>query len=110
MVHGLLLALREFFSIYPPDVAIGLGGRLGGLAAHVLREQRRVALRNLELAFGDEKSLAERRRIVREMFANAGRSAVELLISGDWGAHEIGQRGHQNQVGVEHLLRDGGGN
>ncbi|MFC1601479.1 lysophospholipid acyltransferase family protein [Candidatus Sumerlaeota bacterium] len=92
VVHGLLLALREFFSIYPPDVAIGLGGRLGGLAAHVLREQRRVALRNLELAFGDEKSPAERRRIVREMFANAGRSAVELLISGSWGAHEIGRR------------------
>lgn len=54
-----LLSLLGFRGIY------GLGVLLGILCFDVLRIRRRVILKNLEIAFGDSRSLAERKFIGR---------------------------------------------
>ncbi len=46
------------------------GGAVGWLGYHLLGEQRRIALANLDVAFGDAKTRAEKRRIARASFQN----------------------------------------
>jgi len=60
-------------------------GAAGGLAAYYLvAPERRKALRNIELAYGDSMSDAERRRMARAVFRHAGEIAAEgaFLVTG----------------------------
>jgi KDO2-lipid IV(A) lauroyltransferase len=52
--------------------------RFGDLLFAALRAQRRIAERNLEIAFGDEMPVGQRRRIARGAFRNLARSAIEF--------------------------------
>ena len=61
-----------------PQMADHLGGGLGNIAHLVLTSRKRIALYNLERALGAELTLAQRRRIVKEVFHNIGRSMVEF--------------------------------
>ena len=74
------LALRAVFGVLamlPLGVALRLG-ELAAFAAYLLdRPHRRIGMKNLEIAF-PEKSLRERRRILRASFLNLGRMAAEL--------------------------------
>jgi KDO2-lipid IV(A) lauroyltransferase len=64
--------------LLPMRAVLG-AGRLLGLTFHALDGQhRRQALRNLESAF-PVRSVAERRKIAREMFAHFGRLLMALL-------------------------------
>lgn len=58
--------------------ALALGDRLGNLAFRVLRGPRALALRHLELAFGEQLSPMARERVARASFANAARCFCEL--------------------------------
>ena len=60
------------------ETAFRLGERLGDVAFHLARPQRRTALVNLKIAF-PEKSDAERFAIIRESCRNFGRMAVEFV-------------------------------
>jgi KDO2-lipid IV(A) lauroyltransferase len=60
----------------PFATAFRLGERIGDLAYHALRPQRRIALVNLGIAF-PERSHAERLEILRESCRNFGRIAAE---------------------------------
>src|SRR5215468_11096905 len=53
----------------------------GALLSFVDRQRYKVALSNLEVAFGDRFSPQERRKIARESFQHFGRSMVDLLWS-----------------------------
>ena len=53
----------------------------GTLLSFVDRRRYKVALNNLEVAFGDRFSLQERRKIARESFQHFGRTMVDLLWS-----------------------------
>jgi len=53
----------------------------GALLSFVDRHRYQVALRNLEVAFGDRFSLEERRKIARESFQHFARTMVDLLWS-----------------------------
>ena len=63
----------------PRPLALALGRGLGRLAFRLSRRYRRIALNNLALAFGREKSPAEREAIARDSFANVGRFVVDVL-------------------------------
>ncbi len=54
------------------------GEKLGLLAFYLLRRWRRVALSNLNLAFGKEKGKDEIHWICRELFKNIGRDMMEI--------------------------------
>ena len=66
-----------FFSALPMDVALRVGACLGELFYFFDVRDRRIAMYNLGLAF-PEKSLAERRRILRASCRNLGRLAAEF--------------------------------
>ena len=73
-----LLGVR-LFRVLPLSLGIRLGGWLGSAAYYVLPRERNRALDHLSIAFSDEKSLSERRRIARHCFRNLGKNAVELV-------------------------------
>ena len=64
----------------PRRWALSLGRGAGRLAFHVDRSRRKVALDNLETAFGPELGADERHRIARDVFAHFGAVAMDCLL------------------------------
>ena len=56
-----------------------MGGQLGRMAFHVDREHRKVALQNLHIAFGQEKTEREIYDIAKRTFQNLGMMAFEFF-------------------------------
>jgi KDO2-lipid IV(A) lauroyltransferase len=67
-------ALVAFLQSLPLTWVARLGRAGGALACLLDRRHRRVALRNLEMCFGKEKSAAEIRALARENFQRIGES------------------------------------
>ena len=63
----------------PKGYALMLGSGLGGFLYLALKKRRRIALQNLQIAFGDEMSADERAQICRESFKQIGKTAIEFL-------------------------------
>lgn len=76
MLVVLLKLVSRFFSLMPLRLALAMGRGLGWVYGSVLRYHRQDALEALSRAF-PESSPAERRRIVRRMYANLGMNVVE---------------------------------
>lgn len=57
------------------------GVRLGRLAYHVARRQRRYARRNLRLAYGDALTLREQNDLTRRVFENFGKTLIDFLCT-----------------------------
>jgi heptosyltransferase-2 len=70
-------------TILPLRTLFALGNALGFCAWVLLRRYRRLALQNIEIAFGDEKSLRELHLLVRQHFQRLG---ANLLCSIKLGA------------------------
>lgn len=75
---GLWLASRVV-PLLPWSFVRGLAGFLGRIVFLVDRRSRRVALANLEMVFGPEKSPVEIRRIARRSAAQFARTMLELF-------------------------------
>jgi len=69
-----------------------LGRRLGGIAWWLCWHQRRQALVNLDIAYGDELSRAERERIGRENFRRLGEAFACALKTADMDLAEVSSR------------------
>lgn len=67
--------------LLPQSWCIGLARLLGSSAFALDRRARRVAIANLEAAFGSRFSAVERRKIARESFQHFSRTMLELLWS-----------------------------
>ncbi len=65
----------------PRPLAVQLGKIAGTIAAHLDWPGRRVALSNLEAAFGDRFSVAERARITRESYQQFASTMIDLFWS-----------------------------
>jgi KDO2-lipid IV(A) lauroyltransferase len=74
---GLIGALGGLFRLLPARLAVGCGRALGAGAHALLRRDRRRALEHLALAL-PELDAAERGRVARGTFCNAGGSFAEL--------------------------------
>jgi KDO2-lipid IV(A) lauroyltransferase len=57
---------------------VSYGESLGTLALSLLRKRKKIALGNLHLALGKEKSQAEIQRICRDSFKNIGKDMLEI--------------------------------
>jgi KDO2-lipid IV(A) lauroyltransferase len=78
------LALRVALKLVPllsRNACYQLGGFAGRLAATFDRAGRRVALSNLEAAFGDEFTPTRRAEIVRESYEHFARTMLDLFWS-----------------------------
>ena len=63
----------------PRPVVLALGRGLGRLAYRISPRHRRIALGNLETAFGREKTARERAAIARASFAHFGQVTLETI-------------------------------
>lgn len=70
-------AVIAFFAVLPRRLALRIGARLGDLFYLLDRRDRRIALRNLRIAF-PERSEAEHLAILRASVRNLGRMAAEV--------------------------------
>jgi lauroyl/myristoyl acyltransferase len=77
---GLFLATK-LIRLFSRRACHHLARTAGALLSFVDRQAHRVALSNLEVAFGDRFSPRERRKIVRESFQHFARAMVDLLWS-----------------------------
>jgi KDO2-lipid IV(A) lauroyltransferase len=68
-----------FIAALPRPAVLAAGGAAGRLAFRLDGRHRGIALRNLALAFGPEKSPGERRAIAVRSFRNAGRVIFETV-------------------------------
>jgi len=82
-VYLLYRAGFALITILPLRTLFALGNALGFCAWVLLRRYRRLALQNIEIAFGDEKSLRELHLLVRQHFQRLG---ANLLCSIKLGA------------------------
>jgi KDO2-lipid IV(A) lauroyltransferase len=84
MVHLLVyITLRAtlVLGFLPLKVAYSLAGWLGTFAYHVLRYRRQVAMDNLRVAFGGEKTPSQIEKIGAESYRQIAMSFMELLIA-----------------------------
>ncbi len=76
----LLFKLMSFIVlVIPIRIGLMLGRVFGNLCFYILRKERKKALRNLDIAFGNSKSAIEKRKIVKKVFENLGKSSIEIL-------------------------------
>ena len=74
-----LVLLVRFVGVLPRPLARGFGIALGRLVYFVHPRLRRAGLRNLAMAF-PEKSLSQRRRILRGVYTSLGRLLAEFCL------------------------------
>ncbi len=74
-----LVVLVRLIGVLPRSLAQGIGILIGGLVYYLHPRLRRVGMRNLELAF-PEKSVKERRKILRGVYVSLGRLLGEVCL------------------------------
>jgi len=83
LAYAGVLILITFFRVIPRREGIFLGRALAIVFYALAREHRENTIRHLTMAFGDEKSAAEIRRIARHVFlhfATAGVDAIRIPV------------------------------
>ncbi len=79
LIYAIIRGCSFIINLLPEKLALGIGKQLGRLAYVIDFEHRQVAIENLELAFGGEKSKSEIREIALRTFENLGMNFVEFL-------------------------------
>ena len=77
---GFVAALIACCRVLPVRVSVRIGERLGAVVGRLDRKRKRIALRNLELAYGPDLSPEERLAIVRGVYRHLGRVLLEDLL------------------------------
>lgn len=107
-IYLLYRAGTAIASLLPLRVLFALGNFFGFLAWLFLPQYRRLARRNLEIAFGGEKASGELRRISRKHFQN---SAANLICSAKMASMPFEKLGRyietENLDAVDNELRAG---
>lgn len=85
----------------PYGVVRRLGAALGCLGYYLLANERRIARANLDVAFGDTKSPAEKERIARLSFRNFGATLFKLFWAPRLNRERLGKHVEPN---VDRLL------
>lgn len=102
--YVLFLAVFSFFRGLPFPIAFRVGEWVGRVLSVLDRPHRRIGLTNLALAFPD-KSVAERRRILRASFVNLGRLLAEFCHLGTLTEQNIRDRvGFENEAEWRRLV------
>ena len=75
----LLRGFSLFINLLPEGFALWVGRQLGNVVYYLDLEHRKIAIQNLHIAFGQEKSEEEMRSIAKKNFQNLGMTAVEFF-------------------------------
>lgn len=102
VLYLVALGLVKLLQALPLSWVARLGRCIGGLVWWLDRRHRRVALRNLTMCFGAEKSPAQIRRLARENFLRIGENFASSVKTAAMTTDEL--RPHFEFVGAEKLL------
>ena len=73
-MYFILYSLVYLLSWIPRPLGLRLGDFIGGVLYKVLTRRREIALKNLVIAFGDQKNSEERKAIARRSLSKYGPS------------------------------------
>jgi KDO2-lipid IV(A) lauroyltransferase len=85
LIYRVSYIVARFILMFGIRRATRLANYLGPLGGFFFRENRRIALKNLEDCLGKETTLAERKDILRQVYSNFALSAMETLWISHWG-------------------------
>ncbi|HPJ99453.1 MAG TPA: lysophospholipid acyltransferase family protein [Candidatus Hydrogenedentes bacterium] len=105
LLTSLCLGFAWLTRVLPLSWARALGALLAAVAYHVLPRIQRVGMANLDLAYGDSLSAAEKIRILKESVRNVGLVAAEFTRTPLLGDDAFFTRWVRIE-GAEHLARD----
>jgi KDO2-lipid IV(A) lauroyltransferase len=93
IVYLCVRLMEEVVCLIPTDRrALAVGSFLGRLGFLVARDRRQVAIDNLTIAFGAERSPEEIRRIARKNFEHLGMLSVEFFRLKRWDEQQMAAR------------------
>lgn len=102
--YRLELAAVELLAWFIPRLSrracVRLGNALGAMAFALDRRGRAVSLANLEVAFGEKYTLAERERIARSSYQTFVRTMLDLF----W-AQRLTRENYADYIYIEHVER-----
>ncbi len=99
LVRKLAFVLLAILRLLPWRAAQALGDRLGTFGYRISRRYRDVADKNLQIAFGDTLTEAERQALTKRVFQSFARSAMEFLKAPQLTPHQIRTR-VKSEVGM----------
>ena len=102
LLYGVVRGLVAVCQSLPLTTVARLGRLLGALAYRVDARHRRVALRNLTMCFGNEKSPAELRDLARENFRRIGENFACAAKTAAMSFEEL--RPHVEFIGTSRIL------
>ncbi len=110
LIYSVIRGFGFFVNLFPDGIAVWIGKQLGRLAYFLDFEHRHVAIENLELAFGGEKTEKEIRGIAFRTFENLGMNFVEFLRSPGLNTDKLLERVElEGRSHVEEALKEGKG-
>jgi Kdo2-lipid IVA lauroyltransferase/acyltransferase len=77
-------AMVALSRVFPPFVLIPIARGLASLAWAFYPRIKKIAMRNLELAYGDSLNIRERRRIAKQSAMNVAMTALEFIYFMHW--------------------------
>lgn len=93
LVYVFVRLMEELVCLIPGDRrALAVGALLGRLGYVVARDRRQVAIDNLTIAFGAERSPEEIRRIARKNFEHLGMLSMEFFRLRRWNQQMLAER------------------
>ena len=82
LVYALAKAILVLFSLLPPRIGFYAARQCGSLLYFLGRRRRNIALRNLDIAFGEKLPVEEKRRVARRTFQHALAIFLGLSLRG----------------------------
>ena len=101
-IIGLINLLLFIVRILPWKWTSYFCGQLGIIAFYLVKKERRKTIKNLTIAYGEEKTEAEIYKMAREVFYNFGRGAAEIAVKFNISDKEK-YFSNVELIGVEHV-------
>ncbi len=79
IVYWLFRFFCLIFAMFPRELALFVGEKIGLFSFWILPRERKKALANLDCAFGEAKTSSEKRQITHQLFKNLGKNAAEII-------------------------------
>lgn len=78
-IYAIVAAFGWWCRGLPKQWAMQIGHRIGLLYYYLVKKRREIALNNLQIAFGNDLTTAQRRQTCKASFINVGKTCVEFL-------------------------------
>ena len=96
LIYNTLVLMEKAVCLLPERIAQKFASFLGYIWYYVIPIRKKVALQNLQLAYGDQLSPREKRQIVAGMMINICKSLVEFFRVNLYNANSIQVEGEEN--------------